>query len=289
MQKAKKSLYSSAEAKAEIHALYHKKLAELNIAYTFEKVQTSFGETNIILTGTAGKPPMLLFHGSNGCAPIAIEALIGLLDHFRIYAVDVIAQPNLSAETRPSMKDHSYGMWVNELMEKLKLTDVTLAGISFGGFICWRTLVYDESRVKKAFLIVPVGIVNGNPLKLFSKVFKPMKRFRKTQKAEDRDTFLNAIFTEKDPFAIEFLPLVFQHFTMDFSPLPTIKKADAERISKAVFIIGAKYDLMFPGEKMLKRAKKIFPSMAGSLLLENSKHVQNASDNKRIEKLILEN
>lgn len=288
MQKTTPSLYSSEAARQEILALYHKKLDELGIDYRFEKVSTSFGETNVIVTGTEGKPPMLLFHGSNGCAPVAIEALIGLLGHHRVYAVDVIAQPNLSAETRPSMKDHSYGIWVNEVMAKLNLSDVTLVGTSFGGLISWRTMVYDESRVKKAFLIVPAGIVNGNPLKLFGKVFKPMKRFKKTQSAEDRDKFLSALFTGKDPFAIEFLPLVFQHFTMDFSPVPTIKKAEAAQIKTPVYIVAAKHDLMFPGEKMLKRAERIFPALAETLFLEDSKHVQHERDNGRVTEWILE-
>lgn len=287
MQKATKSLYSSPAAKQEIQALYHGKLNELGIEYRFSTVPTSFGETNVIVTGTAGKPSMLLFHGSNGCAPIAIEALIELLDHYHVYAVDVIAQPNLSAETRPSMKDHAYGIWVNEIIDTLNLSDVTLVGTSFGGLVSWRTMVYDESKVKKAFLIVPAGIANGSPFKLFINVFKPMKRFKKTKEMDDLDKFLDALFTDRDPFARKFLPKVFEHFTMDFTPVPTIKKADAAGIKTPIYLVVAKDDLVFPGEKVMKRAKKIFPSLEEVLLLEDSKHVQNEVGNKRVVDWIL--
>ena len=44
---------------------------------------------------------------------------------------------------------------------------------------------------------------------------------------------------------------------------------------------------MFPGVKMIKRAKKIFPSLIKTVLLEDSKHVQNRVDNEEIEKIIL--
>lgn len=286
MQKAVSSLYSSPEAKQEIHALYHEKLNELGIDYRFEKVATSFGETNVIVTGTEGKPDLFLVHGSNGCAPVAIEALIGLGDHYRIYAPDVLAQPNLSSETRPSMKDHSYGIWANEVLAGLQLDAVYMAGFSFGGLVTWKTLVYDESKIKAAFMIAPAGIVNGNPFKLFTRVFQPMKRFRKTQKAEDRDRFLDALFTEPDKFAQEFLAKVFAHFTMDFSPIPTIKKAEAAKISTPIYLVGAKNDLIFPGEKMLKRVERIFPSIAESLLLDHSKHVQGKADNLKLESWI---
>ena len=50
-------------------------------------------------------------------------------------------------------------------------------------------------------------------------------------------------------------------FEMDFSPIPTIKESEAKKIKTPLTIIGADDDLIFPGEKLLKRAKSIFPSL----------------------------
>ena len=47
--------------------------------------------------------------------------------------------------------------------------------------------------------------------------------------------------------------------------------------------------LHFQGKKMIKKAKRIFPSLAEIVLLEDSKHVPNASNFKKIEELILDN
>jgi len=44
--------------------------------------------------------------------------------------------------------------------------------------------------------------------------------------------------------------------------------------------------LMFPGEKMIKRAIKIFPALKKTVLLKPSKHVQNKIDNNRIVEII---
>ena len=280
------SLYKSETGKAEILNLYNQKLAGLNINYQYQDVETSFGTTNVIIVGDASKPPILIVHGSNGCAPIALETYSGLEAHFQVFAVDVVAQPNKSAETRLSMKNDDYGKWLHEVIDLLKLKKVTLAGFSFGGLVILKALEFKDANIKEVFLTAPAYLVNGNPLKALFKVFIPMKRYIKTKKVTYVERFLNELFTEKDAFAIEFLSKVFLHFKMDFSPVPIIKTQAAKAIKTSITLIAAKNDLMFPGEKMIKRANKIFPSLKKVILLEQSKHVQNSVDNKRIVNLI---
>ena len=281
------SLYTSEKGKQQFLSLYDNKLAELNIQYTNKRIETSFGTTSVIVAGDPSKPPIVLIHGSNGCAPIALETYFDLLDSFSVYAVDVLAQPNKSAETRLSMKDDSYGQWMNEIIDALQLKNVTLAGFSFGGLVILKTLINNESNIKEVFLSDPAYIVNGNPIKALFKFFIPMKRYMKTKKTKYLERFLDAAFTEKDDFAYNSLTLVFTYFTMDFSPVPVIKTIEASKIKTPITIIAAGNDIIFPGEKMIKRVKKIFPSLKRTLLLKDSKHVQNKKDNSRIATLIV--
>ena len=280
------SLYKSEAGKNEILSLYNKKLKDLNIKYQYTEVETSFGKTNLIITGDFSKPPILVVHGSNGCAPIALETYMGLESHFQVFAVDVLAQPNKSAETRLSMKNDDYGKWLNEVIDHLKLKNITLAGFSFGGLIILKALEFKDANVKEVFLTAPAYLVNGNPLKALFNVFIPMRRYTKTKKIKYVERFLNELFTQRDAFAIHFLSKVFLYFKMDFSPVPVIKTKAAKSIKTPITLIAAKNDLIFPGEKMLKRAIKIFPSLKKTVLLEQSKHVQNDIDNQRIVNLI---
>lgn len=282
------SLYKSEFGKNEILNLYNQKLKELGIEYTYKVIDTDFGKTNIIVAGDSTKPPLIIIHGSNGCAPIALETYPTLSKKFQIFAIDVLAQPNKSAETRLSMKDNSYGLWINELINKLELKNVTMAGFSFGGLIILKTLIQNESNIKEVFLSAPAFIVNGNPLIALFKIFIPMKRYIKTQKTKYLEKFLESLFSEKDEFAHNYLSKVFLYFNMDFSPVPVIKKEEALFIKTPITLIVAKKDIIFPGVKMMKRANKIFPSLKNTLLLEDSKHVQNRKDNTKIEKLILQ-
>ncbi|MDB0037727.1 alpha/beta hydrolase, partial [bacterium] len=73
------SLYKSEQGKLEIFKLYDDKLNELNIDYVIKTINTNFGETNVIVTGDQSKPPIVIIHGSNGCAPIAIETYADLM------------------------------------------------------------------------------------------------------------------------------------------------------------------------------------------------------------------
>ncbi|PSR03241.1 MAG: alpha/beta hydrolase [Bacteroidetes bacterium SW_11_45_7] len=281
------SLYTSQEAKREIEDLYKEKLASLGIPYEVYKVETSYGQTNVLATGDPNHPPLALVHGANGCAPVALEVYPHLADHYRVFAVDVIGEPNLSAETRPDKKDNAYGYWLNEVIRQLALDNVTLVGFSLGGLVIWKTLLADESNIKEAFLTAPAGIVNGNPLKGLRKVVIPVKRYMNTHNTKYIDQFLNEVFTEPDDFAHRFTGKVMLNFHLDFSSIPTIKKAEAKHIATPLTVVGAKHDIMFPGEKMIKRARKIFPSLRQAVLLEDAKHVQPREDNEKVEAMVL--
>jgi len=282
------SLFKTIEGKNEILSLYNQKLEELHIQYEYLKINTSFGATNIITTGISSNPPIIIIHGSNGCAPIALETYPNLSKHFKVYAIDVLAQPNKSAETRLSMKDDSYGKWMNETIDALQVKNVVLAGFSFGGLVLLKTLETDEQNIKAAYLTTPAYIVNGNPIKALFSIFIPMKRFMKSKNIKYIERFLSEVFTERDEFAVKFLSKVFLHFKMDFSSLPVINSKKAQSIQTPITLFAAKKDILFPGSKMIKRAKKIFPSLKTAILIEDAKHVQSKKQNEAIEKIIIE-
>jgi len=281
------SLFKSESGKKEIFELYDQKLLELDIEFELRTVNSSFGETHVIVTGSPSNPPLIIVHGSNACAPISLETYPNLSKKYQVFAVDVLAQPNKSAELRMSMKDDSYGKWLNEVIKLLGLEKVTLVGFSFGGLVILKTLINNEERVEEVFLSAPAYIVNGNPFKLIFKVFIPMKIYIFSKKLKYVEKFLGEVFTAKDEFAIKFLSKVFLHFNMDFDPVPIISDSEAKKITTPITLIAAKQDIIFPGEKMIKRSEKIFSSLKETVLLEDSKHVQNRSDNEKIEELIL--
>ena len=280
--------FKSKEVKEKIITLYNQKLNELNIDYSEESVETKFGVTNVIITGDTKNPPLVLIHGTGGCAPQILYSFSNLASKYCVFAIDVLAQPNKSAENRLDMKSLDYGKWLIEVVIKLRLKDVTLVGFSFGGFISLKALEFNETPIRRVFLIAPVYIVNGNPLVGLFKMFLPLKKFIKTNNQKHIKKVMNVLFSEYDDFALEFMSTTFQHCDMDFSPLPILSKNDANRIKTPIIIFACEKDIMFPGKKMIKRAKRIFPSIEQVVLIEEAKHVPNSKDFKKIEDLIID-
>ncbi|WP_397446015.1 alpha/beta fold hydrolase [Polaribacter sp. R77954] len=279
--------FKSKEGKSKILSLYNQKLKELQVNYSEKLVETKFGTTNVIQVGYTDLPPLILIHGTGGCAPQILDSFSSLASKYCVYAIDVLAQPNKSAENRLDMKSLDYGKWLMEVVIKLKLKKVTLVGFSFGGFISLKALEFNETPVKQVFLIAPVYIVNGNPLVGLYKMFLPLKKFIKTNNQKYIQKVMKVLFSEYDDFALEFMSTTFQHCNMDFSPLPVIAKNSAQKIKSPIIIFACEKDIMFPGKKMIKRAKQLFPSLEEVILLEESKHVPTNKNFKIIEKLIL--
>ena len=74
---------------------------------------------------------------------------------------------------------------------------------------------------------------------------------------------------------------------MDFTPVPVIDAKKAREITTPITIFAAQNDILFPGNKMIKRAPKIIPSLRKSTLLEQSKHVHSKEQNEMIEQEIM--
>lgn len=279
--------FKSKEGKEKILKFYNQKLNELKIDYSEKLVDTKFGKTNVIVTGNPQLPPLILIHGTGGCAPLILESFSKLSSKYCVYAIDVLAQPNKSAENRLDMKTLDYGKWLIEIVVKLRLKNVTLVGFSFGGFISLKALEFNQTPIKKVYLVAPVYIVNGNPFLGLFKMFIPLKKYIKTNNKRYIKKVMNALFSEYDDFALQFMSSTFQNCNMDFSPLPIITKKSANTINTSITIFAAEKDIMFPGKKMIKRAKRIFPTLEEVILLKDSKHVPNIKHFNEIQEEIL--
>ncbi|GAB5555081.1 MAG: carboxylesterase [Saprospiraceae bacterium] len=273
----------------EIKSLYYQKLDSLSMAYELMDIETSFGKTNIVITGTMDRPPLVLLHGLNSCAPLAIEALGELGSKFTIYAIDIIGQPNLSEKFLPKLKKDTYGQWIYEILSRLNLWSAILVGISLGGFIAWKTLTFDQRRISKAFLIMPAGIVKGRLSNIFFRLCIPLKMHEKWKHPAFLNYFLRRVYTTPSTFLKAFLPIVFANYEMFFWSIPLLNKGQASMIKIPINIVAAQQDILFPGIPLLKRACAVFPNLEQTLLLKNSQHVAGKSENKQIVQFIINN
>ena len=95
--------YKSDKAREKALASYEETLTQWPIPYENRVVETTFGETY-----------MILLHGGGGNSTMFIDNIAALSKHFRIYAIDIIGEAGKSAGTRPtSITEDS--IWLKEV------------------------------------------------------------------------------------------------------------------------------------------------------------------------------
>jgi len=104
--------------------------------------------------------PLLYLHGMDGVEAAAemIEALAG---SFAVYAP---SHPGFGGSELPRgvTTADDLGYFYLDLMEERGLRDVTVVGLSIGGWIAAEMLVKDDSRVARAVLGAPLGLSTGD-------------------------------------------------------------------------------------------------------------------------------
>lgn len=283
------SIYHSLTAKEAFVELYQEKLESLDFTFQMRMVETSFGRTNIILTGRDQAPPMVLIHAWNECAPMALEALSDLLGDFRVHAVDVPGQPNLSDEGRPNIHGTGYGEWLYEIISLLNLEQVYLVGLSFGAFIGWKALLHDTRRIYKAFFINPLGIIKPNSWERFIRLKAPVDLFKRWPSALLHKWYFQGMYHNDNGFAKRWVYQLIAQYNWDLDAIPVISKAQAQLVQVPIHVVGSVLDKLGPGEQILARSQDLFPAFAAGMVLKNSKHYPDALGYQQIISFIKKN
>jgi len=173
--------------------VYKSKIAEKNILRTYDlllnqweievekrMISTCYGDTHVIVCGKEDGIPLVLFHGvGDDSALMWIYNAKQLGEHFRLYAIDTLGGPGKSKIGRKYNKEFDDVLWIDEILEKLQLTKVHLAGVSHGGYLVQIYTLMRPEKVEKGICLaaaVPVG-KNGSPMKTMIKVFLPEALF----------------------------------------------------------------------------------------------------------------
>lgn len=268
-----KSIYKTPQAKSVLLGLYEEKLKSLQIAYKEIDVNTTFGRTRVIKAGNEKGKKIVLFHGVNAGSPLTLEAVKDLHKEFSLYAIDTIGQATKSEENPLNIKDHSYALWADEVLDQLGIFDANFIGISFGAYILQKLITHKPSKVAKCIFVVPSGLVNGKLGESTTRLTLPLIKYHITKKDTDLKAFTKAFVPEEDEFMLRLQKALLTGFNMDYRRPTLLQEKDVEHFTKPVYIIVADGDIFFPGNETINRAKKIFKNIQGIHVLKNSKHM----------------
>jgi len=122
------------------------------------RVPTTQGETFVMASGKAAGPAVVMLHGSASNSVVWMRDAAVLGERFRVYAVDVIGEPGLSAPSRPPLASRVYAGWLDEVLNGLGVTRAALVGISLGGWLALEYATTHPERVSAMALLCPGGV-----------------------------------------------------------------------------------------------------------------------------------
>lgn len=151
-------VYRRADAAQRIEAQYRAVLEQWPVTRTELHVPTHQGSTFVIACGPETAPPVILLHGSQANSAAWMPDVPRLAQTFRLYAIDMIGEPGLSAPSRPDLKSDAHALWLDEVLSHLGVQHAAFVGTSLGGWLALDYASRRPERVRALALICPAGI-----------------------------------------------------------------------------------------------------------------------------------
>jgi pimeloyl-ACP methyl ester carboxylesterase len=267
------AIWRSEDGRRAVEARYREILKRWPVANTQFHVPTREGDTFVIACGPDDAPPLLLFHGSASNSFMWMGDVAAWSQHFRVYAIDMIGEPGLSAPSRPKLASGAYVLWLDDLMAALSLTRVSLVGMSLGGWLALEYATHRPERVESIALLCPGGVGRHKNVLLWA---LPLMLLGSSGRRK-----VNAIIAGPSPASAappnsaiaEFLALIYKNFRVRTEHLPIFNDDALKRLTMPVLAIAGGKDVMVdsPGikqrlERNVPRAEVITLADAGHFL-----------------------
>ena len=173
-------VYKSKEEQKKILQSYDKLLLQWGCDKSEYDIETIYGSTHVIECGDKNLPTLVLFHGvGDDSALMWIYNAAFLSKHFHIFAIDTIGGPGKSIPNENYNKDFDDILWIDQVLDGLKIEKAFFAGVSNGGYLLQYYTLKRPQRVIKGISIasaVPAGKRKGLIPPLF-KIFLPEALF----------------------------------------------------------------------------------------------------------------
>jgi pimeloyl-ACP methyl ester carboxylesterase len=252
-------IYKSEEGARAIHARYREILALWAVPNRQFTVPTRAGDTFVISCGPENAPPVLLFHGSASSSFMWIADAAAFAARFRVYAVDLIGEPGLSARTRYKTGTDEHALWLDDVLRALAVEKASFVGISFGGWLALDYAIRRTGRVNELALICPAGI--GKLKNFLLKAF-PYFFMGEWGRKKLRAMVMGRAYTQRAPvpkLVEDFLGLIFRNFTSRRDPIPPASDDELKRLKMPIAIFLGGEDALIDSADTRRRAQRLLP------------------------------
>lgn len=277
----KLSKFKSNEAQQSVEKWVNSFVSASALRYEKLDVATSFGNTRLLAVnhGKRDLEPLLFLPGARTCGIFwDVNNHLHLLgSEYRIYLLDVVGQPSLSSGRCPNLNGDEYGVWLNEVCEKINFDNGVCIGASFGGTLIFKLAAVAPERIEKAILMNPVGLsyISLSPWTLYNTLLPVYFPTRANVEKFMRRIVFSPTEKPKDELwkqVADYIEISVRDFEFG-GDYPT-KLADEEirKLTSETHLIVGESDALIPQHKTIARARTLLPSLKSVEILANVGH-----------------
>ncbi len=256
------SIYKSTAGEQAVLALYDSLLAQWPVPSETFHIPTRHGQTFVIASGPATAPPLLLLHGAGTNSAMWGGDVAAYSQDYRVYAVDLPGEPGKSAPNRPPWAGPAYTEWLEDVLAALAIDQVSLVGLSQGGWTALKFATAQPDRVNKLVLLTPGGITPDKMSFLF-RAMGLMLLGRWGLRRLNRILFAN----QPVPDGVdEVLILMTTHFKPRVGVLPRFTDEELQRLTMPVLLLVGSHDALRDGRKIVARLEKLLPQLTAIVI-----------------------
>jgi pimeloyl-ACP methyl ester carboxylesterase len=179
---------------------------------------------------------------------------------FRIFAVDVIGEPGLSAPARPALNSDAYALWLDDVMSVLSLARASFIGVSLGG---WLALDYATRRPERVASLVAMcpGGIGRQKIGIVRKII-PLRLLGPWGKRKAREMVLGRAPAGLSPGAqrfMDFLSLIYENFRPRWVKPPVFSDEALKRLTLPVLATLGGRDVLLDSAETKRRLERTVP------------------------------
>nr|MDT0662860.1 alpha/beta fold hydrolase [Micromonospora sp. DSM 115978] len=266
------TIYRSEEGRRAVEERYRAFRRRWPAPATESVIPTRHGDTFVIAAGPPEAPAVVLLHGAGFNSTAWLGDVAAWARTHRVYAVDVIGEPGLSAPSRPSLASDAYADWLDDVLDGLGAARAAFVGTSLGGWIALDYAVRRPDRVTRLALLVPGGIGRQRYGAIIASLFLlPFGAWGQRvgvglvigPVATPEVTELTA--ADRQDFA-DYLLLIHRSYRLRRDRLPTFTDDQLRRLPTPLLYIAGAKDRMLDSHHAARRLRRLLPGAVVTLL-----------------------
>jgi pimeloyl-ACP methyl ester carboxylesterase len=150
------SLYKNPKVKDIAFSSYDQIMEFWPVEYEEYWVETTYGSTHIVVSGTEEDKPVFLLPGLFADATMWYANVERLSKKYRIYCLDQITYGGKSEPSNKKVEDvNDYAMWFSELIEYFDYNKVSVGGLSYGAWLALALAKESPEKIATVIMLDP--------------------------------------------------------------------------------------------------------------------------------------